>query len=148
MTGRKPLGQRTQMINSLGFVLFGYDQGVMSGIITAPAFNDLFTATKENSTMQGFVTAIYEIGTTLSSLKLSNVPFTYASLMKSNTMPCPYPVSHILLSLSLREEYCLSSLDWANDNEDNAQLCCCRSSLECASAETVFYFVNFVMFSS
>ena len=47
----------------LGFVLFGYDQGVMSGIITAPAFNDLFTATKNNSTMQGFVTAIYEIGT-------------------------------------------------------------------------------------
>ena len=66
MIGEKPLGQRTQMINSLGFVLFGYDQGVMSGIITAPAFNDLFTATKENSTMQGFVTAIYEIGTILS----------------------------------------------------------------------------------
>ena len=35
----------------------------MSGIITAPAFNNLFTATKNNSTMQGFVTAIYEIGT-------------------------------------------------------------------------------------
>ncbi|MCJ1229231.1 hypothetical protein MMC12_005896 [Toensbergia leucococca] len=34
----------------------------MSGIITAPAFNNLFTATKNNSTMQGFVTAIYEIG--------------------------------------------------------------------------------------
>jgi hypothetical protein len=34
----------------------------MSGIITAPAFNNLFTATKRNSTMQGFVTAIYEIG--------------------------------------------------------------------------------------
>lgn len=34
----------------------------MSGIITAPAFNNMFTATKDNSTMQGFVTAIYEIG--------------------------------------------------------------------------------------
>ncbi|KAL9012486.1 MAG: hypothetical protein Q9173_002755 [Seirophora scorigena] len=45
-----------------GFLLFGYDQGVMSGIIAAPAFTDLFTATKGNSTMQGFVTAIYEIG--------------------------------------------------------------------------------------
>ena len=50
----------------IGFVLFGYDQGVMSGIITAPAFNNLFTATKGNSTMQGFVTAIYEIGTATS----------------------------------------------------------------------------------
>lgn len=45
-----------------GFVLFGYDQGVMSGIITAPVFNKIFTATKDNSTMQAFVTAIYEIG--------------------------------------------------------------------------------------
>ena len=43
-------------------MLFGYDQGVMSGIITAPAFNNVFTATRGNSTMQGFVTAIYEIG--------------------------------------------------------------------------------------
>ena len=34
----------------------------MSGIITAPAFNKIFTATKDNSTMQAFVTAIYEIG--------------------------------------------------------------------------------------
>ncbi|KAL8948751.1 MAG: hypothetical protein Q9222_005090 [Ikaeria aurantiellina] len=34
----------------------------MSGIITAPAFNDLYPATKDNSTMQAFVTAIYEVG--------------------------------------------------------------------------------------
>ncbi|AEO53730.1 hypothetical protein MYCTH_2295444 [Thermothelomyces thermophilus ATCC 42464] len=34
----------------------------MSGIITAPAFNDVFTATKDNPTMQGLVTAIYELG--------------------------------------------------------------------------------------
>lgn len=34
----------------------------MSGIITAPAFNDVFTATKDNPEMQGLVTAIYEIG--------------------------------------------------------------------------------------
>ncbi len=37
-------------------------EGVMSGIITGAAFNDTFPATKDNSTMQGFVTAIYEIG--------------------------------------------------------------------------------------
>lgn len=34
----------------------------MSGIITAAPFNDMFTPTKDNSTMQGFTTAIYEIG--------------------------------------------------------------------------------------
>lgn len=34
----------------------------MSGIITASPFNDMFQATRDNSTMQGFTTAIYEIG--------------------------------------------------------------------------------------
>ncbi len=65
LTGR-PLSLAVSTIATTGFVLFGYDQGVMSGIITAPAFNDIFTATKDNSTMQGFVTAIYEIGTSVS----------------------------------------------------------------------------------
>ena len=35
---------------------------VMSGIITAKPFADVFTETKDNETMQGLVTAIYEIG--------------------------------------------------------------------------------------
>ncbi|KAI4091216.1 MAG: hypothetical protein LQ344_004208 [Seirophora lacunosa] len=61
LTGR-PLSLAVSIVATTGFLLFGYDQGVMSGIIAAPAFTDLFTATKGNSTMQGFVTAIYEIG--------------------------------------------------------------------------------------
>lgn len=34
----------------------------MSGIITAPPFASVLKETKGNSTMQGFVTAIFEIG--------------------------------------------------------------------------------------
>jgi hypothetical protein len=34
----------------------------MSSIIDADPFNNVFTATKGNSTMQGVVTAIYELG--------------------------------------------------------------------------------------
>lgn len=37
-------------------------EGVMSGIIDAKPFNNVFKATKNNSTMQGTVTALYEIG--------------------------------------------------------------------------------------
>ncbi|KAK7420546.1 hypothetical protein QQX98_002745 [Neonectria punicea] len=48
-------------VATTGFLLFGYDQGVMSGIISAPHFNDYFPETY-GETMQGFVTAIYEIG--------------------------------------------------------------------------------------
>lgn len=46
----------------LGFSLFGYDQGLMSGLITGVQFNDEFPATYNNSVNQGAVTACYEIG--------------------------------------------------------------------------------------
>ncbi|EON96387.1 putative sugar transporter stl1 protein [Phaeoacremonium minimum UCRPA7] len=45
----------------------------MSGIITAPAFNNIFTATKDNSTMQGTVTAIYEIGCLIGAMFILGV---------------------------------------------------------------------------
>ncbi|THH16488.1 hypothetical protein EW146_g4147 [Bondarzewia mesenterica] len=51
-----------------GFGLFGYDQGVMSGIISAPqffrVFPDLDPANNPSgsATMQAFYTAIYEVG--------------------------------------------------------------------------------------
>ncbi|KAK7470049.1 sugar transporter-like protein [Stygiomarasmius scandens] len=51
------------------FLLFGYDQGVMSGIISAPQFFRIFpdlnpeiSGSTHASTMQAFYTAIYEIG--------------------------------------------------------------------------------------
>ncbi|KAK0730914.1 sugar transporter, partial [Lasiosphaeris hirsuta] len=49
-------------VATTGFLLFGYDQGVMSGIITASDFNNVFEATRDSSPMQGTITAIYEIG--------------------------------------------------------------------------------------
>lgn len=61
MSGKK-LSWSISTIATLGFLLFGYDQGVMSGIISAKPFNTVFTATDGNSTMQGTVTALYEIG--------------------------------------------------------------------------------------
>ncbi|KAL9058952.1 MAG: hypothetical protein Q9162_001510 [Coniocarpon cinnabarinum] len=61
LTG-KPLSLAVSTVATTGFLLFGYDQGVMSGIITAPAFLDMFPQLNNDSTMQGFVTAIYEIG--------------------------------------------------------------------------------------
>jgi sugar porter (SP) family MFS transporter len=61
MSGRK-LSLTISTIATMGFLLFGYDQGVMSGIISATAFNDVFTATKNDDTMQALVTAVYELG--------------------------------------------------------------------------------------
>ncbi|KAK0751872.1 general substrate transporter [Schizothecium vesticola] len=61
LTG-KPLSMAVTTVATTGFLLFGYDQGVMSGIITAEPFADVFTETRDNETMQGLVTAIYEIG--------------------------------------------------------------------------------------
>jgi MFS family permease len=61
LSGRA-LGLLVSTIATNGFLLFGYDQGVMSGIINAPDFNAYFPATKGDSVYQGFVTAIYEVG--------------------------------------------------------------------------------------
>ena len=61
MKGRA-LNTAVSIIATTGFLLFGYDQGVMSGIISADPFNAYFPQTKDDSTYQGFVTAIYEIG--------------------------------------------------------------------------------------
>lgn len=70
LTG-KPLSLAVSTIATCGFLLFGYDQGVMSGIISAKPFNDMFEATRHNATMQGFVTAIY--GSSLAHLPFSKL---------------------------------------------------------------------------
>ncbi|EAU35247.1 hypothetical protein ATEG_04800 [Aspergillus terreus NIH2624] len=61
LSGR-PLSLTVSTVATMGFLLFGYDQGVMSGIISDKAFNNVFTATKDDSTMQALVTAVYELG--------------------------------------------------------------------------------------
>ncbi|KAJ2982656.1 hypothetical protein NUW58_g6397 [Xylaria curta] len=61
LSGR-PLSLAVSAICTTGFLLFGYDQGVMSGILTAPAFAEVFPETKDNSTIQGVVTSIYDLG--------------------------------------------------------------------------------------
>ncbi|KFY50127.1 hypothetical protein V496_09578 [Pseudogymnoascus sp. VKM F-4515 (FW-2607)] len=61
LSGRR-LNFAISVVATNGFLLFGFDQGVMSGIITDPVFNDYFPATKDNSTVQGITTGIYEIG--------------------------------------------------------------------------------------
>ncbi|RHZ69825.1 hypothetical protein CDV55_108083 [Aspergillus turcosus] len=61
MSGR-PLSLAVSTVATMGFLLFGYDQGVMSGIISDNAFANVFTATKNDATMQALVTAVYELG--------------------------------------------------------------------------------------
>ncbi|CCH43320.1 Sugar transporter [Wickerhamomyces ciferrii] len=60
-TGRG-LRAAVTVTSTLGFSLFGYDQGLMSGLITGEEFNYEFPATKGNQVNQGAVTACYEIG--------------------------------------------------------------------------------------
>ncbi|OCB89042.1 general substrate transporter [Sanghuangporus baumii] len=56
-----------------GFTLFGYDQGVMSALLTANQFERVFPQVNTDShpnhaTLQSFVVAIYEIGCLLGAL--------------------------------------------------------------------------------
>lgn len=70
-------GQRLQHMVSfmagMGFLLFGYDQGVMGSLLTLPTFNDTFLAINlkihpNHDTLQGFVVAVYEIGCLVGAL--------------------------------------------------------------------------------
>ncbi|KAI1435805.1 general substrate transporter [Xylaria sp. CBS 124048] len=61
LSGR-PLSLAVSTVCTAGFLLFGYDQGVMSGLLTAPAFANTFVPTRNNSTIQGVVTAVYDLG--------------------------------------------------------------------------------------
>lgn len=65
LTGRS-LRWSITLTATLGFSLFGYDQGLMSGIITGPQFNAEFPPTAGNSehanVIRGAVTSCYELG--------------------------------------------------------------------------------------
>lgn len=62
----RPLNWAITATAGAGFLLFGYDQGVMGGLITGNAFLRVFpsldTSTGGSSSLQGTVVAIYEIG--------------------------------------------------------------------------------------
>ncbi|OTB11334.1 hypothetical protein K445DRAFT_15791 [Daldinia sp. EC12] len=70
LTG-KALIYFTSIFVSLGVFLFGYDQGVMSGIITGPFFRDYFN--NPSKAEIGTMVAILEIGALISSLVVGRV---------------------------------------------------------------------------
>ncbi|KAK9376514.1 general substrate transporter [Lipomyces chichibuensis] len=70
LTG-KPLLYFTSIFVSLGVFLFGYDQGVMSGIITGPYFLQYFE--EPTRAQLGTMVAILEIGALISSLMVGRV---------------------------------------------------------------------------
>ena len=58
---------------TMGFLLFGYDQGVMSGLISLSHFIQFFTAAGEGSEyhqnlIQATITAVYELGCLLGAI--------------------------------------------------------------------------------
>jgi MFS family permease len=56
------------VVATTDFLLFGYDQGVMSGIISAPAFVAAFPQVDGDSAYEGFVVSIYAVGCFLGAL--------------------------------------------------------------------------------
>ncbi|KIW54235.1 hypothetical protein PV05_06606 [Exophiala xenobiotica] len=67
----KPLLYFTSVFVSLGVFLFGYDQGVMSGIITGPFFRDYFN--QPGPAEVGTMVAILEIGALIASIGVGRI---------------------------------------------------------------------------
>ncbi|KMQ42390.1 General substrate transporter [Trichophyton rubrum] len=67
----KPLLYFTSIFVSLGVFLFGYDQGVMSGIITGQYFKDYFN--QPTRAEIGTMVAILEVGAFISSLLVGKI---------------------------------------------------------------------------
>ncbi|KAH8111654.1 general substrate transporter [Phellopilus nigrolimitatus] len=69
----KTLTYMLAFVAGTGFTLFGYDQGVMSSLLTLPRFEEVFpqvvVATGPNhATLQSFVVAVYELGCLIGAL--------------------------------------------------------------------------------
>ncbi|KAL2108180.1 hypothetical protein VUR80DRAFT_4146 [Thermomyces stellatus] len=62
----QPLVLTVSMLTSLGFMLIGYDNGLMGGLVNTPAFNDTFR--NPDTAMVGLIVAIFEIGCLLGSV--------------------------------------------------------------------------------
>ena len=94
----------------VGFLLFGYDQGVMSSLLTLGAFKDTFEVyRKGNPTMQSFIIAIYEIGCMVGALstlylgdKYGRVRLVFAGafimLIGGALQGCAYTVAHLIVA--------------------------------------------------
>ena len=67
----KPLLYFTSVFVSLGVFLFGYDQGVISGLITGPYFKDYFHQPSRSEL--GTMVAILEVGAFFSSLAVGKI---------------------------------------------------------------------------
>ncbi|THU93674.1 general substrate transporter [Dendrothele bispora CBS 962.96] len=66
LRGRK-LTLTLAFVTGTGFTLFGYDQGVMSALLSANQFDIVFPQTRD-PTLQSFLVAIYEIGCLVGAL--------------------------------------------------------------------------------
>lgn len=67
VTGKK-VQKLVTAVATTDFLLFGYDQGVMAGIISAEPFQHDFPEVRGDSTYEGFVVSIYAVGCFLGAL--------------------------------------------------------------------------------
>jgi MFS family permease len=58
----KTLTRLVQLACSVAFILFGYEQGVMGGVITGSAFINQFPNLPNDPKLQGFTVACYNLG--------------------------------------------------------------------------------------
>lgn len=110
LTGSK-LNFAVSCFAGVGFLLFGYDQGVMGSLLTLPSFENTFPAIKtaNNATLQGAVIALYEIGCMVAALstiylgdKLGRIKIIFIGsvivMIGGALQACAYTVAHLTVA--------------------------------------------------
>lgn len=64
----KALTITVSIVAATAFLLQGYDQAVMNGLLTLHTFNEVFPEMKENANIEGTAVAIYEVGCAIGAL--------------------------------------------------------------------------------
>jgi sugar porter (SP) family MFS transporter len=108
------LNLAVSVIAGVGFLLFGYDQGVMGSLLTLPSFRATFelidtVKNPQNLTLQGAVIALYEIGCMV--LALSTMYFgdklgrrklifigAFVMMVGGVIQSCAYTVAHLTVA--------------------------------------------------
>lgn len=167
MRGKK-LHRTVGLMASIGFLLFGYDQGVMGSLLTLGDFRETFPEIDtikdgSNSTLQGLTIGIYEIGCMASALstiwlgdRLGRLKLLYIGCIiiciGGALQSCAFHLAHLIVArvvTGIGNGFITSTVPvWQSEiskAEDRGKIICLQGAL-IAGGIAISYWVDFAFY--